>query len=206
MGELISANNLRGLVAEFIATFTFVFIGVGAVDAALALVTPIDGAGLIVIALGHGLGIFLGIVAIGRITGAHLNPAITIAMIVAGNTGLFRGFSYIVGQLACAVLAILTLDQYVGGLDGLGVQSLGVGVATVDGFVLEVILTFFLVFTVFATIVDKRGSATWAPLAIGMVIFVRNSTGWRPTGSEITIASWPVYATIANRGCMVSAA
>ena len=108
MGELISANNLRGLVAELIATFTFVFVGVGAVGAALALVTPIDGAGLIVIALGHGLGIFLGIVVIGRITGAHLNPAITIAMIVAGNTGLIRGFSYIVGQLAGAVLAILT--------------------------------------------------------------------------------------------------
>ena len=188
MSELISANNLRGLVAELIATFTFVFVGVGAVGAALALVTPIDGAGLIVIALGHGLGIFLGIVVIGRITGAHLNPAITIAMIVAGNTGLIRGFSYIVGQLAGAVLAIFTLDQYVWGLDGLGVQSLGVGVATVDGFVLEVILTFFLVFTVFATTVDKRGSAAWAPLAIGMVIFVDHLIAVQVTGASMNPA------------------
>jgi glycerol uptake facilitator-like aquaporin len=109
-------------------------------------------------------------------------------MIVAGNTGLIRGFSYIVGQLAGAVLAILTLDQYVWGLDGLGVQSLGVGVATVDGFVLEVILTFFLVFTVFATTVDKRGSAAWAPLAIGMVIFVDHLIAVQVTGASMNPA------------------
>ena len=46
MSELFSANNLRGLAAEFIATFTFVFVGVGAIGAAFSLGTPIDGAGI----------------------------------------------------------------------------------------------------------------------------------------------------------------
>ena len=103
--ELFSANNLQRLAAELIATFTFVFLGVGAICAAQSLVNPVDGAGLVIIALGHGLGIFLGIVVIGRITGAHLNPAVTITTIISGNIGLVRGLTYIVGQLAGAALA-----------------------------------------------------------------------------------------------------
>ena len=59
---LFSASNMRGLTAEFVATFTFVFVSVGAVGPALSLANPIDGAGLLIIALDHGLGIFLGIV------------------------------------------------------------------------------------------------------------------------------------------------
>ncbi len=188
MSELFSANNLRGLAAELIATFTFVFVGVGAVGAALSLVTPIDGAGLVIIALGHGLGIFLGIVVIGRITGAHLNPAVTIAVIVSGNIGIIRGLSYIVGQLAGAALAALLLDQFVWGLSGLGVHGLGAGISTGDGLVIEVILTFFLVFTIFATAIDKRGNAAWAPLAIGLVIFVDHLIAVPLTGASMNPA------------------
>jgi MIP family channel proteins len=188
MSELFSANNLRGLAAELIATFTFVFVGVGAVGAALSLVTPIDGAGLVIIALGHGLGIFLGIVVIGRITGAHLNPAVTIAVIVSGNIGIIRGLSYIVGQLAGAALAALLLDQFVWGLSNLGVHGLGAGISTGDGLVIEVILTFFLVFTIFATAIDKRGNAAWAPLAIGLVIFVDHLIAVPLTGASMNPA------------------
>ena len=189
MSELFSANNLQRLAAELIATFTFVFLGVGAIGAALSLVTPVDGAGLVIIALGHGLGIFLGIVVIGRITGAHLNPAVTIAMIVSGNIGLIRGLTYIVGQLAGAALAALALDQFVWGLSGLGVHSLSTGVSIGDGLAIEVILTFFLVFTIFATVVDRRGNAAWAPLAIGLVIFVDHLIAFRLTGASMNPAA-----------------
>lgn len=157
--ELFSANNLQRLAAELIATFTFVFLGVGAIGAALSLVTPVDGAGLVIIALGHGLGIFLGIVVIGRITGAHLNPAVTIATIISGNIGLVRGLTYIVGQLAGAALAARWPSTSLsGGLSGLGVHSLGAGVSIGDGLAIEVILTFFLVSTIFATVIDRRGN------------------------------------------------
>jgi len=188
MSELLSANNFRGMAAEFIATFTFVFMGVGAVGAALSLMTPIDGAGLVIIALGHGLGIFLGIVVIGRITGAHLNPAVTIAVIVSGNIGIIRGFSYIVGQLAGAALAVLVLDRFVWGLDGLGVHALGTGISIGDGLVIEIVLTFFLVFTIFATAIDRRGNAAWAPLAIGLVIFVDHLIAVPLTGASMNPA------------------
>jgi len=173
-------------MAELIATFTFVFMGIGAVGAGLSLIAPFDTAGLVVIALGHGLGIFLGIVVIGRITGAHLNPAVTIAAIISGNVGIVRGFSFIIGQLTGAVLATLLLDQFVWGIDNLGVHDLNVQPA--DGLVIEVILTFFLVFTIFATAIDKRGNLAWAPIAIGLVVFVDHLIAVPLTGASMNPA------------------
>ena len=190
MKELLSSNYLRGSVAELIATFTFIFMGVGTVGmvlgAGLTLVSPMDNAGLVIIALGHGLGIFLGIVVIGRITGAHMNPAVTIAAIISGNTGLIRGFSFIVGQLVGSAFAVYLLDQFVWNVPNLGVQTLNTSVG--DGLVLEVILTFFLVFTIFATMIDKRGNAAWAPLAIGVVIFVDHLIAVPLTGASMNPA------------------
>jgi MIP family channel proteins len=190
MNELLSGNNLRGFMAELIATFTFVFMGVGAVGAAvgagLSLADPFDTAGLVVIALGHGLGIFLGIVVIGRITGAHLNPAVTIAAFISGNIGAIRGLTFIVAQLVGAAIAALLIDQFVWGLDNLGVH--GLNVQSSDGLVIEVILTFFLVFTIFATAIDKRGNAAWAPLAIGLVVFVDHLIAVPLTGASMNPA------------------
>lgn len=190
MSELLSSNNLRGFAAEFIATFIFVFVGIGAVGAAIGagitLVNPIDGAGLLILSLGHGVGFFLGIVLVARITGAHLNPAITIAAIVSGNTGLIRGITFIVAQVAGAVVASLLLDQFVWGIGGLGVHGLAVDSA--DGLVIELILTFVLVFAVFATAFDKRGNTNWAPLTIGLVVFVGHLVGATLTGASMNPA------------------
>ena len=190
MNELVSGNNLRGLTAELIATFTFVFMGVGAigtvVGAGFTLVDPTDNAGLVIIALGHGLGIFLGIVVIGRITGAHINPAVTIAAIISGNTSLVRGFSFIVGQLVGSTFAIYLLSEFVWNVPKLGAQSLNT--TTGDGLVIEVILTFFLVFTIFATMIDKRGNAALGPAAIGVVIFVDHLIALPLTGASMNPA------------------
>ena len=173
-----------------IATFTFIFMGVGAVGVVLGagftLVSPTDNAGLVIIALGHGLGIFLGVVVIGRITGAHMNPAVTIAAIISGNTGLIRGFSYIVGQLSGSALAIYILGEFFWSIPNIGVQTLNTTPG--DGLVIEVILTFFLVFTIFSTMIDKRGNAAWAPVAIGVVIFVDHLIAVPLTGASINPA------------------
>jgi MIP family channel proteins len=190
MNEILSGNNLRGLAAELIATFTFVFMGVGAVGVVLGagftLVSPMDNAGLMIIAFGHGLGIFLGVVVIGRITGAHMNPAVTIAAIISGNTALVRGFSFIVGQLIGSALAVYLLDQFVWNVPDLGVQNLSTTVG--NGLVLEVILTFFLVFTIFATVFGKHENTAWAPLAIGVVIFVGHLIAVPLTGASMNPA------------------
>jgi glycerol uptake facilitator-like aquaporin len=57
-----------------------------------------------------------------------------------------------------------------------------------DGLVIEVILSFFLVFTIFATMIDKRGNAAWAPLAIGVVIFVDHLIAVPLTGASMNPA------------------
>jgi MIP family channel proteins len=190
MNELLSGNNLRGLAAELIATFTFMFMGVGAIGVVLGagftLVSPTDNAGLVIIALGHGLGIFLGVVVIGRITGAHMNPAVTIAAIISGNTGVIRGFSFILGQLIGSSVAIYLLGEFVWIIPNLGVQTLSVTPG--DGLVIEVILTFFLVFTVFATMIDKRGNTALAPAAIAVVIFVDHLIAVPLTGASMNPA------------------
>ncbi|MBO04917.1 MAG: aquaporin [Chloroflexi bacterium] len=192
MIELLSGNNLRGLAAELIATFMFVFMGIGAVGAATTAglsLLPLDASGLIIIALGHGLGIFIGIVAIARITGAHLNPAVTISAIVSGNLGVIRGVSYIIGQLLGSIIAVFLLELFVWTTpeaEGLGAHTLTISAN--EGLVIEFILTFFLVFTVFATAIDKRGNAAFAPLAIGLVVFVDHLIAVPLTGASMNPA------------------
>ncbi len=190
MKELISSTNLRYTAAELIATFMFVFMGVGAVGAAthagLSLMSPFDTAGLIVIALGHGLGIFLGIIVFGRITGAHMNPAVTIATVISGNLSVIRGVSYVLGQLIGAIVAIVLIDTVVWNVDSLGVH--GLTVPTNKALAIEVILTFFLVFTIFASVIDKRGNAAWAPIAIGLVVFVDHLIAVPLTGASMNPA------------------
>ena len=190
MKELISSTNLRCTAAELIATFMFVFMGVGAVGAAtnagLSLMTPFDTAGLIVIALGHGLGIFLGIIVFGRITGAHMNPDVTIAAVISGNLSLARGVSYVLGQLIGAIIAIVLIDAVVWNVDSLGAH--GLTVSANKALAIEVILTFFLVFTIFASVIDKRGNAAWAPIAIGLVVFVDHLIAVPLTGASMNPA------------------
>ena len=128
----------------------------------------------------------VGVVVIGRITGAHMNPAVTIAAIISGNTGLIRGFSFILGQLIGSSFAIYLLGEFVWIIRNLGVQTLSTTPG--DGLVIEVILSFFLVFTIFATMIDKRGNAAWAPLAIGVVIFVDHLIAVPLTGASMNPA------------------
>ena len=74
--------------SELIGTFIFVFLALGSVNASLYFSNPLNEVGHVIIALGHGLGIIIGIIAIRHISVAHLNPAITIAMLVTGKTDL----------------------------------------------------------------------------------------------------------------------
>ncbi|MBI4305448.1 MAG: aquaporin [Chloroflexi bacterium] len=172
-------------IAELIATFTFVFVGVGAAGASTWLGTAPGDTGLILVGLAHGLGIMIGVMTVGRISGGHLNPAVSVAAWATGNIGTPRLIAYVIAQLAGATLAAIALDRAFN-IDGLGVHKVRIETGTAFG--LEAILTFFLVFAVFALAIDPRGNKTWAPFAIGTVIALDHFIAIPLTGASMNPA------------------
>ena len=191
------------LLAEFIGTFTLIFIGAGAG----ALIGGGAGlAGLAGIALAHGLVIFVFACAYGPVSGGHFNPAVTVGVLAAGAIGLSEAVASIVAQLAGGIVGAELLRLVLGGATtGLGVpalaQALTIGSATVSvtpiaGFVIEAVLAFFLVTVVLSTAVAGR-TGQLAPLAIGMTLVLNIVMGGALTGAAFNPARalGPMVAT-----------
>jgi len=170
----------RRAVAEFVGTFTLIFVGVGAI----AL-----GADLTGVALAHGLAIAVMVSAVGHISGGHFNPAITLAFWITRKIETKGAAVYWVAQLAGATAAALFVKWlFPGDALGHGVPSVSV-ISPGEAAVLEAILTFFLVWVVFATAVDARGSfASIAGLGIGLTITMDIFAGGRLTGAAMNPA------------------
>jgi aquaporin TIP len=160
-------DPLRRAVAEFVGTFALIFVGAGSILTASAIGDPSP---LLGIALAHGLVIAVMASAVGHISGGHFNPAVTLGFVVARRMELALAGVYWVSQFAAAIAAAYLLKWiYPGEQHTLGERTLGVGSGA--GVVLEGILTFFLVWVIFATAADARGSfKSIAGLAIGLTI------------------------------------
>ncbi len=180
-------ENTKRIIAELIATFTFVFLGVGAVGAASAANVQF-GSALIWIAIGHGIGITLGIIVFGRISGAHINPAVTFAALIAGRIYWVDAIRYMAAQLFGAIVAILLLRVGFGQVENLGVHAISGNINVGQGLVIEIILTFILVFTVFAAAMDKRALALFAPFAVGLVVLAEHLVAVPLTGASMNPA------------------
>lgn len=176
MADLTSPQALKAAAAELIATAIFVLIGVGSIAAVIA-----SGGTEAVpsIALAHGFTYALLVAGIAGISGGHVNPAVTFAMIVTGQIRVVRGVMYIVAQLIGACIGALLLRAFV--LDGIleaipggGGQALSPGVSEAwHGMLLEGLGTFVLVWTIFAVAVNPRvSSGNVAPLYIGLAVGV----------------------------------
>ncbi|KAL3678317.1 hypothetical protein R1sor_021273 [Riccia sorocarpa] len=196
-----STEAWKAGLAEFIATFLFVFIGVGSCIANTRIspegLTP---AGLVAIALAHGLAIVITVAATANISGGHVNPAVTFGLAVGGHITIFRLAVYWVAQLSGATLASLLLKRYVPSTESLPVHALGAGVTDLGGVVLEIVLTFSLIFVVYATAVDpKKGSiGVIAPLAIGFTVLANHFIGVPFSGASMNPARsfGPALATL----------
>ncbi len=187
MKSWVSGDDVTTALAELVATFTFMFIAIGTVGAATLAGGAAGTQFLIIVGMGFGIGIFLGVLTVGRISGAHMNPAVTLAALVTGNISVVRAALYVVAQLGGAVLAVAVLDGALFNRDGLGVQSV-TNITATQGMVLEIFLTFFLVFTVFATAIDKRGSTPLAGVAIALAVTVGQFIGVGFTGTGMNPA------------------
>jgi aquaporin TIP len=171
--EFRTPGAVKAALAELISTFIFVFAGSGSGIAFSKLTNdaPNTPAGLIAAAIAHAFGLFVAVAVGANISGGHVNPAVTIGAFVGGNITLFRGILYIIAQLIGSTLASLVLKFTTGGLSP-APFVLSEGVSVWNAFVLEIVLTFGLVYTVYATAIDsKKGDiGIIAPLAIGFVV------------------------------------
>lgn len=180
----------KAAVAELIGTFTLVFIGAGA--GALAEASG----GLVGVALAHGLALMVIVYAWGSISGAHVNPAVTFGVAVAGHIGWPKAVSYWIAQCLGAVAAAYlllwilghgtNLGATTGSLTPLGAEP-AAGTSALKVIVLEGVLTFFLVVAVLASGVrGLNGNA--AGLAIGLVLTMDILFGGPLTGASMNPA------------------
>ncbi len=187
----------QAVMAELIATLLFVFVGAGTVVVVAGVIgaKPVsDAAALTAIALAHGLAIALLVAATVKISGGHINPAVTFGAVITGRMKLSMGVLYVAAQLVGAVIGALLLEAAVIGEIGeathLGAQELNLAALKGEwaGVMVEAVLTFALVFTVFATAMDPRGPAHLAPIAIGLAVLVDHLVGVPLTGASMNPA------------------
>lgn len=158
---------MKKYIAEAIGTFALVFCGTGAIIINQETNGIVSHAG---IAITFGLIVMAMIYALGNISGAHLNPAVSIAFTLAGRFSLTELFPYIFSQIIGALLASLVLHFLFPGNEFLG-ATLPAGSAS-QSFILEFILTFFLMLVIVNVATGSKEQGMFAGLAIGAVVLL----------------------------------
>ena len=179
-------------IAEFIGTFTLVLLGCGA-----AVIAGGD-IGLTGISFAFGLALIGMAYGIGAVSGCHINPAVSLGMVVAGRMTLPEAIKYIIAQVAGAIVAALVLMVIASGkadysvaTNGLGQNGWGAGYLgeynMSAAFVFEVVATFlFMVVILGAT--SASAPAGFAGLAIGLTLVVIHLVGINVTGVSVNPA------------------
>lgn len=172
--------NIRALVAEFIGTFALIFIGAGAV---------ITTGNIVAVAFAHGLVVVVFAYAYGHISGTHINPAVTLGMLVAGEVNITTATGYWVVQLLGGAAGGFALQFVLGSTGDIagGMTTLAGGVTMAGGFAIELILTFFMMNTILnAAVSGKAGNL--AGLAIGMTLTLSILMAGPLTGASLNPA------------------
>jgi MIP family channel proteins len=197
-------DPLRRGFAEFVGTFTLIFIGAGSIMTLTKLLEPGTGGNpaalsfygsvtLVSVALAHGLAIGVMVSAVGHISGGHFNPAITVGFFITRRLAPTLALVYLSVQLLGATAAALLLRWFfsdsVRAATNVGAPALSSGISVWQGVVIEGILTFFLVWVVFATAADPGGTfKSVAGLAIGFTITLDILMGGPLTGAAMNPA------------------
>jgi MIP family channel proteins len=179
----VRGDYTRRGIAEFVGAFALTFVGVGA--------TLTGAGGLVGVALAHGLVIAVMCSAVGHISGGHFNPAVTLGFLITRRMAPALAITYwffqFVGAICAAALLwwIFPAQSIAGaklGAPAVAHPFIGSGA----GMVLEAILTFFLVWVIFATAADERGTfKSIAGLAIGLTITLGVLAGGPVTGAAL---------------------
>jgi aquaporin Z len=181
----VEGDVFRRSVAELVGAFALTFVGAGAVMT--------NGSNLVAIAAAHGLILAIMVSALGHISGGHFNPAVTFGFLITGRIAPVLAGAYWIAQFVGAALAALILkwvfpDQVVEAAK-LGAPALNERIAIAPGFVLEAVMTFFLVWVVFATAADPRGAfKSISGFAIGLTVGADILIGGPLTGAAMNPA------------------
>lgn len=174
-------------IAEFFGTAWLVFGGCGSAVLAAQFISPVDdtpinlGIGLVGVSLAFGLTVLTMAFAIGHISGCHLNPAVTVGLVVGGRFKASDAVPYVIAQVAGAIAGAAALYFIASGKEGFAIDPASAGAFATNGFgtmspggysmisalVAEVLLTaFFLLIILGST--DKLAAPGFAPIAIGL--------------------------------------
>ncbi|KAM9319365.1 aquaporin-2-like [Gastrophryne carolinensis] len=186
MWELRSVAFTRAIFAEFFATLLFVLFGLGS-----SLNWPGATPSVLQIALAFGLGIGTLVQAFGHVSGAHINPAVTLAFLVGSQISFIRAVFYVGAQLlgavsGAAIIQGLTSPEVKGNLS---INGLFHNTDAGKGFVIELFLTLQLVLCIFASTDDRRTDNVGSPaLSIGLSVTLGHLLGIYYTGCSMNPA------------------
>ncbi|KAM4702070.1 aquaporin-2-like [Discoglossus pictus] len=184
--DLCSGAFSRSLFAEFLGTLLFVFIGLGS-----ALTWPSALPSILQIALTFGLGIGTIVQTVGHISGAHLNPAVTVAFLVGSQISLLKAVFYILAQMLGAVAGAGLLYEFTPAdvRGSFAVNSLANDITPGQGFAVELFLTMQLVLCVFGSTDSRRTDSVGSPaISIGFSVTLGHLIGIYFTGCSMNPA------------------
>jgi MIP family channel proteins len=188
-------NAWNAVIAEIGGTFLFFFVGIGAaaaLDRAVFQGGVVDpGAGLIAVALAHGIVLAVLVSALGAVSGGHFNPAVTFGVWIAGQIPGRRALAYVLAQLIGGILAALAVSIVIPTSISptLGTPALGTGIDPLGGILVEAVLTVVLLVAVFGTALDPRAPKIGG-IAIGFAVGADILMGGPLTGGAMNPARW----------------
>jgi len=181
-GMTLDRTLIARLACEAVGTFALVYVGMLAIA---------NRAGLVGVAFAHGLTIAVMASATMYISGAQFNPAVTFGAWLAKHISGRDALLYVLVQVAAALLAALLVRVSLGGASiAAGVPSVAPGTSAGAAILIEAVLTFFLVFVVFGTGIDRRFGARIGGLAIGFAVTLDILAGGPLTGAAMNPARW----------------
>lgn len=173
---------MRALLAEGIGTFALVFAGAGAI----MVDSETQALGHLGVALSFGLVIMVMIYAVGHVSGAHFNPAVTVAFALTRHFPWSRAAAYIATQVAAAVAAAALLRASLGNVAGMGGTTPAGSQA--QSLLWELVLSFMLMFVIMAVATDTRAVGEAAAIAIGGTVALGALVGGPVSGASMNPA------------------
>lgn len=186
-------RGMKKYVAECIGTATLVVLGCG--TAMLVGCDAASGSGYLLTALAFGLTIVAMAYSIGNISGCHINPAVSLGVLLSGGMEVSEFVGYVVSQCigAFAGAGILALIFGLGGVEdktgGFGSNGLaGVNGNPIAGLIVEIVLTFIFVIAILGVTSKKAGHGSFGGLVIGLTLVVVHILGIGLTGTSVNPA------------------